>query len=329
MNTTQRTALVTGAAGFIGSHLCEALIEENYSVIGLDNFDDYYEKDQKTENLKHVRSRNQNTSSGTFEFYELDIQHREDLQSLITETNPSHIYHLAAKAGVRTSQKTPKPYIETNINGTSNLLEEARSSSVEQFIFVSSSSVYGESEEFPFSEDQTNLQPISLYGATKRATEIICEQYKNIADYSIVMIRPFTVYGPRQRPDMAIHKFTRKLLNEEPLPIYGDGTTIRDYTFVSDVVSGLVSAGDWSGEFGIFNLGGNKTTKLSQLVHELENATGKEATIDYQPLPEGDVPRTKANIDRAQKELHYSPDVSLEEGIEEFVEWFRNEEIRC
>ncbi len=318
-----RKIIVTGAAGFIGHHFCMHLADRDVKITGVDNFDPFYDRDIKEMNLNHVRDHLSDRRAG-FNFREMDILNRSKLAELFEEIDPDAVVHFAAVAGVRRSRERPIEYLETNVTGTGLLMEQAVQADVDKFVFISSSSVYGNHDEYPFSEEARDLEPISPYGATKRSAELYCRTYHEHFDLPLVVIRPFTVYGPRQRPDMAIHKFSRLISAGEPLPFFGDGTTERDYTYVTDIVNGVESAMDWEEDWGLFNLGGSRSITLDRLVELLGKAFGKEPEIDRQPLPPGDVTRTKADISNAKKHLDYQPDVPVEEGIEKFVTWFQN-----
>lgn len=313
----RQTILVTGAAGFIGSHAAQALIHRGYRVVGVDNFCDFYDRSWKEMNLKSI------APLGHIDVEELDIIDGEKIDRLIAKTKPVAILHLAAMAGVRPSIERPAYYCRVNVEGTTNLLQSAVKHGVGKFLFASSSSVYGNASRVPFSEEDPVEEPISPYAATKRAGELIAYTYWNLYKLPIFCLRFFTVYGPRQRPDLAIHKFTRLISEGKPIPVFGDGSTSRDYTFVEDTVTGILSSLDRCDRFRIYNLGGSEPVTLGALISGLEKAIGERAIIDRRPAQPGDVERTCADLTRATAELGYKPKVNLEEGLRRFVEWFR------
>jgi UDP-glucuronate 4-epimerase len=315
-----RRILITGGAGFIGSHLVDHLLTQGgWRVTVVDDFNGFYDPSIKRENIKTHRS------NPNFEQVEADIRDREALRQALGETNFDCIVHLAARAGVRPSLKEPHLYLETNVNGTMNLLELARSGGTKQFIFGSSSSVYGINNKVPFSEDDPIFNPISPYAATKAAGELICHTYAHLYDLRIVCLRFFTVYGARQRPDLAIHKFAKLITAGKPIPVFGDGTTRRDYTYVDDIIAGVRAAIDYDqSNYEIINLGESRTVELRELISILEDALGERAEIDWQPMQPGDVPQTFADITKARRLLGYNPQTQIEEGIKRFVEWFRD-----
>lgn len=311
--------LITGGAGFIGSHLAESLLRETaWKVTIVDDLNDFYSPDIKRANLEAARK------VGDVQFAQVDIRDADKLRAVFDETEFDCIVHLAARAGVRPSLSQPKLYAETNINGTLNLLEFARDYEVPRFVFGSSSSVYGINSKVPFAEDDPIRQTISPYAATKAAGELLCHTYAHLFKIRMVCLRFFTVYGARQRPDLAIHKFARRITEGKPIQIFGDGTTRRDYTYIDDIIQGVRAAIDYdASKFEIFNLGESETTELSRLVELLEQALDKKAVIDRQPLQPGDVPVTYADISKSRRLLGYDPQTKIEEGIPKFVEWFR------
>jgi UDP-glucuronate 4-epimerase len=322
--SNRKEILVTGGAGFIGSHLVDKLLAEDaWRVTVLDDFNNFYSPVTKREN---VRRHFQNPA---YRLIEGDIRDRETLRRAFDETKFSVIVHLAARAGVRPSLAEPQLYNETNITGTLNLLELARAHDVKQFVFGSSSSVYGINAKVPFSEEDPIRQPISPYAATKAAGELLCHTYSHLYGIRSVALRFFTVYGARQRPDLAIHKFARLINEGKPLPVFGDGTTRRDYTYVDDIIQGVRAAIDYTAsDYEAINLGESRTVELGELIGLLENALGKRALIDPQPAQPGDVPQTFADIGKARRLLGYDPQTGIEEGIRRFVEWFRLERGR-
>ena len=312
--------LVTGGAGFIGSHLVERLLGEGgWRVEVVDDFNDFYDPALKRRNVAPHLSR------PGFRLHEADIRDRAALDRLFRDAPFDCVVHLAARAGVRPSLAEPLLYAETNITGTLNLLELAREHRVRQFVFGSSSSVYGENEKVPFSEDDPVNRPISPYAATKAAGELLCHTYSHLWGLRCVCLRFFTVYGARQRPDLAIHKFARLISAGRPVPVFGDGTTRRDYTYIDDIIAGVRAAMDYEATgFEVINLGESRTGSLSELIGLLERELGREARVDRQPLQPGDVPQTFADIEKARRLLGYNPQTEIEDGIRRFVEWFRS-----
>jgi UDP-glucuronate 4-epimerase len=312
--------LVTGGAGFIGSNLVDSLLADGHSVIVIDNFDSFYDRSIKESNIKkHV-------INDLYTLIESNICDRELLNSIFDKYHPEVVVHLAAKAGVRPSVENPLDYVEVNINGTVNLLDASVKYGVKKFVFASSSSVYGLNEKVPFTEIDPILEQASPYGATKAAGEALCRSYSNCYKLPIVALRFFTVYGPRQRPDLAIHKFTRKIINDEPITLYGDGSTCRDYTYIDDIVIGIRASIDYCTlGYQVFNLGNDRPTKLLDLVRHIENTIGKKAQIKCLPEQIGDVPRTWANIDKARKMLNYNPQVDIKAGIVKNNQWLQSE----
>ncbi|HEV8160017.1 MAG TPA: GDP-mannose 4,6-dehydratase [Pyrinomonadaceae bacterium] len=317
----QKNILVTGGAGFIGSHLVERLLAEKvWRVSVVDDFNDFYAPELKRANARpHLTDEN-------YQLFEANISDAEFLRGIFEENEFDVIVHLAARAGVRPSLLQPKLYAETNVNGTLNLLELARQFSVKQFIFGSSSSVYGNNKKIPFSEDDKIFQPISPYAATKAAGELLCHTYSHLYDIRTVCLRFFTVYGARQRPDLAIRKFSQLISDDKPIQVFGDGTTRRDYTFIDDIIQGVRAAIDYDRSmYEVINLGESQTVELRQLIALLEENLGKKAVIDRQPMQPGDVPQTFADITKAGELLNYNPQTKIDEGIEKFVEWFRGQ----
>ncbi len=314
--------LVTGGAGFIGSHLVDKLVGDGHSVSVLDDLNDFYSPELKRRNLAGVASR--------ITLHEKDIRDRDAVSTIVSGGGFDQIVHLAARAGVRPSIVHPALYLETNIGGTFNLLEAACAAGVPRFVLASSSSVYGLCKEIPFREDVCLQSTISPYATTKLACEQLCSNYSHLKGLRVVCLRFFTVYGPRQRPDLAIHKFTEQILAGKPIDQYGDGSTRRDYTYVDDIVQGVVSSLHYNGPaFDIFNLGECETTTLSQLISALETALGRKAEIRRMPEQPGDVPLTCADISKAKRLLGYNPHTPITEGIPKFVQWFLHERERA
>ncbi|MCU0238426.1 MAG: SDR family NAD(P)-dependent oxidoreductase [Pyrinomonadaceae bacterium] len=314
-----KNILVTGGAGFIGSHLVDKLLsEKNWNVIVVDDFNDFYSPDIKRQNIQH------NLENTNFSLIETDICNQSKLREIFESTKIDVIVHLAARAGVRPSLEQPQLYVQTNINGTMNLLELAHEFGVKQFVFASSSSVYGINCKIPFSEEDKIQQPISPYAATKAASELLCHTYSHLYDIRCVCLRFFTVYGARQRPDLAIHKFSKLILDEKPIPVFGDGSTRRDYTYIDDIIQGVRAAISYDKTiYEVFNLGESETIELRELINLLEEKLGKKAIIDRKPLQAGDVPCTFSDISKATKLLNYNPTTKIENGIEKFVEWLQ------
>lgn len=314
-----RNVLVTGGAGFIGSHLVDRLLAESeWQITAVDDFNDFYSPEIKHRNIaEHVRSPN-------YRIIDADIRDWRTMEALFTQYHFDIIVHLAARAGVRPSLAEPRLYAETNVNGTLNLLELARMHHVNHFVFGSSSSVYGINAKVPFAEDDRIHQPISPYAATKAAGELLCHTYSHLYDMRIVCLRFFTVYGARQRPDLAIHKFARLITEGKPIQVFGDGTTRRDYTYIDDIIAGVRAAIDHEATpFEIFNLGESQTVELNELIALLERGLDIRAVIDRQPLQPGDVPITFADISKSRELLGYDPKTKIADGIPKFLEWFR------
>ena len=314
-----RDILVTGGAGFIGSHLADKLLAEGrWRVTVVDDFNDFYDPAIKRANIAEHLKRDD------YRLVAADIRDRAALARAFRETPFAVVVHLAARAGVRPSLSEPVLYAETNVTGTLNLLELAREHGVKQFVFGSSSSVYGVNAKVPFAEDDPTRQPISPYAATKAAGELLCHTYAHLYGLRCVALRFFTVYGARQRPDLAIHKFARLIDEGRPVPVFGDGTTRRDYTYIDDIVAGVCAAVDYDGSaYEAINLGESRTVELRELIALLEKELGRRAVIDRQPPQPGDVPQTFADISKARRLLAYDPRTQIEDGIRRFVRWFR------
>ena len=307
--------LVTGGAGFIGSHLVEKLLSLGHDVAILDDFNDFYDPQIKRQNIAAVAK--------DVAIHHLDLRDSGAVQNLFHREKFEAIAHLAARAGVRPSIQNPQLYYDTNVDGTLHLLDAARVTGVERFIFASSSSVYGNSKTVPFSEDRQLIQTLSPYGATKIAGEFLCSTYSHLYGMRVVALRYFTVYGPRQRPDLAIHQFTRRIHAGKPIDQFGDGTTRRDYTYIDDIIQGTIAALKYDGPmFDIFNLGENETIQLRDLIAGIENALGEKAKINRLPEQPGDMPVTYADISKARELLGYNPSTRLSDGLPRFIEWF-------
>lgn len=313
--------LVTGGAGFIGSHVCERLLQTGHAVWTVDDLNEFYSPAIKQRNLDALQALGK-----PFTFVKGDLTYQPVLDRLFAKAKFDQIIHLAARAGVRPSLREPALYQRVNVEGTVKLLETARRHGVRKVTLASSSSVYGVNAKVPFSEDDPIFSPISPYAASKLACEALGHVYHHVYGLDVVMLRFFTVYGPRQRPDLAIHKFARLLWDGQPIPMYGDGSTARDYTYVTDIIEGVMAVTQKEFGYQIFNLGESQTVKLSYLISLLEQTLGKKALLDRQPSQPGDVPITFANIGKARSLLGYSPGVKIEQGIPLFVEWFRQQQ---
>ena len=312
-----KRVLVTGAAGFIGSHLTDRLLARGDAVIGFDDFNDYYDPAVKRRNLERA------LEHGGFVLYEADLCQAHRVHEVFERERPEVVVHLAARAGVRPSLKDPNLYHRVNVIGSQHVLDACRAFTPSHLVFASSSSVYGGCTEVPFREDNPVHRPISPYAATKRMNELQAHVYSHVYGLNVTMLRFFTVYGPRQRPDMAIHKFTRLIDEGRPVPMYGDGTTKRDYTYIDDIIDGVVRCVDTPFPYEIFNLGGHDTTSLRELIDLIAKHVGKPARIEEQPLQPGDVTITYADIGHARERLGYNPRFSMDEGIRRFVDWYR------
>ena len=307
--------LVTGGAGFIGSHLVERLLADGHDVAILDDFNDFYDPKIKRANISAVAK--------DIAVHDVDLRDAAKVATVFRDGKFDAIFHLAARAGVRPSIQQPQLYYDANVAGTLHLLEAARANGLERFIFASSSSVYGAAKKVPFSEEERLSQTLSPYAATKIAGEFLCSTYSHLYNLRVVALRYFTVYGARQRPDLAIHQFTRKIDNGEPIDQFGDGTTRRDYTYIDDIIQGTMSALTYDGSmFDVFNLGESETIQLKDLVAAIEKALGKKAKINRLPEQPGDMPLTCADISKARKLLGYNPQTKFEDGLPKFVDWF-------
>lgn len=314
-----KNLLITGGAGFIGSHLVDRLLASDVERITvIDDFNDFYNPSIKRDNIR------EHLKDPRYSIHEVDIRDRAALEQICKGRNFDCVVHLAARAGVRPSLSEPQLYTETNINGTVNLLELGRQHNIKQFVFGSSSSVYGINAKVPFSEDDPIRQPISPYAATKGAGELLCHTYSHLYGLRCVCLRFFTVYGPRQRPDLAIHKFAKLISQHKPIPVFGDGTTRRDYTYIDDIIDGVTAAIDYDkSDYEVINLGESRTVELRELISLLEKELDTHAIIERQPPQPGDVPQTFADVSKARTLLNYQPKTQIEDGLRRFVEWFR------
>ncbi len=311
--------LVTGGAGFIGSHLCERLLRDGHDVVNLDNLDPFYDPALKRRNLTALMSHPRHR------FLEGDLCDPAAMEKLFLQERFDHVVHLAARAGVRPSIEDPLTYQHVNVHGTNVLLDACRASGTQSFIFASSSSVYGNNEKVPFSETDNVDSPISPYAATKKAGELLCYTYHHLYGIDVACLRFFTVYGPRQRPEMAIHKFARLIASGEEVPMFGDGTTRRDYTYIEDIVGGIVASIERNRGYEIYNLGESETTELRALIRMIGESLGVEPKIRQLESQPGDVVITYADISKAQKMLDYRPSIQVAEGLERFAAWFREQ----
>jgi len=309
--------LITGGAGFIGSHLVERLLSENHKILCLDNFNDYYDPAIKWKNIEKA------SQHSNFRLVQADILDEVLLENIFQQTRFDSIVHLAARAGVRPSVLQPKLYQEVNVRGTLNLLEMAKQHKILKFIMASSSSVYGNNKKVPFSESDPVDNPISPYAATKKACELLGFTYSALYNISVSCLRFFTVYGPRQRPDMAIHKFTKLIATNKEIPIYGDGSAQRDFTYITDIINGVVNSIERCEGYNIYNLGESQVVPLMELIKLIERRLRVKARIKWLPPQPGDVAITYADITKAKKELNYQPQVDIEAGINAFIEWFK------
>lgn len=313
--------LVTGAAGFIGSHVCEYYTELGHFVIGVDNFDDFYPEKIKLGNLRELKDNRR------FQFHKADIRDRNAINSIFTTNKINAVIHLAAKAGVRPSIESVAEYYDVNINGTISLLEEMKLHNVTNMLFASSSSVYGNNQKVPFSEADPVDNPISPYASTKKSGELLCHVYCHLYGFNITCLRFFTVYGPRQRPDLAIHKFTKFIDEGKPIPFYGDGSTARDYTFIFDILNGINCAFNNLRGYRIYNLGESKVINLSELVKTIEEGLNKKAILNALPIQPGDVKITHADISKAKNEIGYKPKVDFRDGVSQFIKWYTKNKV--
>lgn len=311
------TILLTGGAGFIGSNVARQLIQQGHKVVCLDNLDPYYATEIKWKNVQQTLG-----DPGYF-FHEGDIRDSELIDTLFQTYGFDAVIHLAARAGVRPSVQNPGLYYDVNVNGTLTLLQAMQRHGVSKMVFASSSSVYGDSPQVPFVESDTADRPLSPYAASKRAAELLCHSFHHLYGMDIFCLRFFTVYGPQQRPEMAISQFTDHILNDQPIPVFGDGSTARDYTYVDDIVNGIILSLENLSGYDVLNIGGSDPISLANLIQLIEQAVGKPARIDRLPMQPGDVQQTYASIEKAAQRISYQPSVRIEDGIRRFVEWYR------
>lgn len=315
--SSPRKILITGGAGFIGSHLVDRLVEQGDDVTVIDNFDSFYDPEIKRKNIAPHEGK------ANFRVFEVDIRQLQTLKRFLNGQDFDVICHLAAKAGVRPSIKDPIAYQEVNVFGTQNLLEIAREKDVKQFVFASSSSVYGVNPNVPWREEDHVLMPISPYASTKVSGELLGHVYSHLYGIRFLALRLFTVYGPRQRPDLAIHKFARMILDGQRIPVYGDGSTRRDYTFVGDIVKGVLAAMEYSAtNYEVINLGNNRTVSLNEMIETIEEVLGVKAKRETKPLQAGDVPQTWASVEKSQARLGFRPNTPFKDGVKAFAEWY-------
>ena len=321
-----KTYLITGGAGFIGSHLADRLLAEGNKVVVIDNFNNFYNPKIKENNVKH------NLNNPNYKIERIDIRNGEEVDRVFAENKIDNIMHLAAMAGVRPSIENPVLYQEVNCVGSQNILEAMKKHNVKNIVFASSSSVYGNTKTVPFKETDIVDFAISPYAATKKANEVMTHVYHKLFGFNVIMLRFFTVYGERQRPDLAINKFTRLIMEDKPIPVFGDGTTSRDYTYVKDIIDGITKSLKYVEEnenvYEILNLGESEPVTLNEMIETIEQALGKKAIINRMPMQPGDVNRTYADITKAKNLIGYNPKTSFKQGIENFVNWYKeNKEL--
>lgn len=314
--------LVTGGAGFIGSHLCDRLLKDGHFVLCADHLSDYYDPLIKLNNIQY------NFSNSNFKFLVKNVKEKNKFDTIFNEYKFDIVVHLAARAGVRASIEQVLEFRDTNISATVNLLELSKKYEVKNFIYASSSSVYGNNKKIPFSEEDIVEMPISPYATTKRAAELYCYTYNYLCSLNTTVLRLFNVYGPRNRPDMAHYKFTKAIFEDKPIPKYGDGSTSRDYTYIDDIIEGINACLDKQFGFEIINLGNNHPITLNEMIETLEKTIGKKAKIDQKPIPQGDVIRTYADISKAKKLLNWQPTTKYQDGVKKLVEWYKETFIK-
>jgi UDP-glucuronate 4-epimerase len=313
--------LVTGGAGFVGSNLCERLLVEGHAVWAFDDLNPFYSPTRKERNVAELKSLGK-----SFHFVTGDIRHPESVEAVFGQTRFDQVIHLAARAGVRGSLEEPVLYQEVNVIGTTNILEAARRHGVKKLVIASSSSVYGANAKLPFTESDPIFRPISPYAVSKLACEALGHVYHYLYGMDITMLRFFTAYGPRQRPDLVINTFAERILAGQPIPVFGDGSSTRNYTFISDTLDGIVACTRRAFGYEVFNIANPKSVTLARMIEVLENALGKKAKIERLPVQQGDIPATDADISKARQLLGYDPQVTIEEGLGRYVEWFRRSE---
>ncbi len=314
--------IITGACGFIGSHLAKALVARGDKVLGIDNFDPFYDRKLKLANIADLDQNN-------FQLIECDIRNTKEITEIFQQDKFDSVFHIAALAGVRPSIEEPARYASVNIDGLVSVLEAARNANCKRIVFSSSSSVYGDNQKVPFAETDPVDEPISPYAATKRSGELICHTYSKVFDLSIACLRFFTVFGPAQRPDLAISKFMNMIEAEQTIPMFGDGSTSRDYTYIDDIIQGVLAANDFlttnKNNYRIFNLGGSQPITLKEMIDKVARVVGKEAKIEQLPMQTGDVQRTFADITRSKAELGFNPQSTFEEGLQKQWEWVKGQ----
>ena len=310
--------LITGVAGFIGSNLLDELLKKNINIIGVDNLNNFYDPNIKKKNIEH------NLNRSNFTFYNADLLNTKELNEIFENNKIDSIVHLAGYGGVRPSIENPRLYIDNNIVATLNILECMKNYNIKKLVYASSSSVYGNSKETIFTETLNVSEPISPYAMTKKACEELCYTYNKLYSIDVIALRFFTVYGKRQRPDLAISKFTKLILEDKPIPVFGDGNTMRDYTYIDNIVLGIISAIEYNKtSYEIINLGGGNPISLNKMIETIENILNKKAIIERMSMQKGDVDKTAADISKAKLLLNYNPSTSFEEGIKKFTEWYR------
>jgi len=315
---SEKKILVTGSAGFIGYHLCKSLLDDDYEILGIDNINDYYDPNLKLARLEQLKTYK------NFKFEKVDIANRESLTKVFTDFKPKKVVNLAAQAGVRYSLENPYAYMDANLVGFLNIIELCRHNDVDGFIYASSSSVYGGNTKVPFNVDDRADKPIALYGATKRANELIAFSYSHLYGLNSTGLRYFTVYGPWGRPDMAMFIFTRKILAGEPISVFNNGNMKRDFTYIDDIITGTCAAIDKNYQCEVFNLGNHKSEQLMIMIALIERDLGKKAEINFLPIQPGDVPESFADIEKSVEMLDFNPTTNIDTGIKRFIEWYKN-----
>jgi len=315
---SEKKILVTGSAGFIGYHLCKSLLDDDYEILGIDNINDYYDSNLKLARLEQLKAYK------NFKFEKVDIANRESLTKVFTDFNPKKVVNLAAQAGVRYGSENPYVYMESNLVGFLNIIELCRHNDVKSFIYASSSSVYGSNKKIPFSVEDRVDKPIALYGATKKANELIAYSYSDLYDLHTTGLRYFTVYGPFGRPDMAMFIFTKNILEGKPISVFNNGNMKRDFTYIDDIIKGTRAAIENNYKCQIFNLGNHKSEQLMDMIALIEKELGKKAKIDFQPMQPGDVKESFADISHSKKLLGFEPKTNLDIGIKKFINWYKN-----